>query len=74
MYELFKNLSVVALLVLNFIVTLSALLLVYQAYTIEENPSADDVKKIKTYGTILGVVILINFIGWLATVVSGFRS
>ncbi len=74
MYELFKNLSVVALLILNFVVTISALLLVYQAYTIEENPSDEDVKKIKTYGTILGVVILINFIGWLATVASGVRN
>lgn len=69
--SLLDNTVLLVLIVFNFLVTIASALLIYEAVTIEDSPSKEDVDRIKLYGYVLLVSILLNFLAWIANVVKG---
>lgn len=66
---LLQNGVLAALILFNFIVTIVSALIIYEAVTLKETPTKEEVDRIKTYGYILLASVLLNFIAWIANVV-----
>lgn len=72
--SLLDNTVLLILIVFNFAVTIASALLIYEAVTIEDSPSKDDIDRIKMYGYVLLVSVLLNFLAWIANVVKESRK